>query len=240
MQINPAEVEEIFNKGQTHFPESPIIWLKDLVTFLNMKIPMEANDPLFIGRSEDYPANVVPKSIRTVLEKAIQLSGTQNVQLFYEYNLMAMATDQNKNLPAMGYKIFIQLMTKFNPEMAINCIPKFIMLRNSYQNRKPIGLSVLWAMSQGGKDSLTVGLTVWHHVVAQMLEGKNYAIYASQALKELIMRYANSKNLDVKPELYLNIVDDVISGKFNISQIHVNDLKPFSDKLRVSKLLWLI
>ncbi|XP_051174489.1 transmembrane protein 214-A [Leptopilina boulardi] len=230
--INASEVEEILIAGQTRFPGAPLIWLKDLVAFLNMKIPLEVIDPIFSGRPDDYPASVVPKSIRIILEKAIQISGSQNVQLFYEFNLTAMASDLVKNQPVIGYKIFLQLLAKFNPEMTITSIPKLITLRNSYQNRKPIGLSIIWALSQSGKDNLTVGLSVWHHVISPMLEGKNYANYVSQILKDLITRHSNGKNVDVKAELYLNIIDDVISGKLNIAPTYVNEIKPFNDKLR--------
>lgn len=202
-----------------------------------MKIPLEVIDPIFSGRPDDYPASVVPKSIRIILEKAIQISGSQNVQLFYEFNLTAMASDLVKNQPVIGYKIFLQLLAKFNPEMTITSIPKLITLRNSYQNRKPIGLSIIWALSQSGKDNLTVGLSVWHHVISPMLEGKNYANYVSQILKDLITRHSNGKNVDVKAELYLNIIDDVISGKLNIAPTYVNEIKPFNDKLRVSIIL---
>ena len=147
-----------------------------------------------------------------------------------------MATDMLKNSPAVGYKIFIQLLAKFNPEMTITSIPKLVTLRNSYQNRKPIGLSLLWALSQSGKENLTVGLSVWHNVMAPMLEAKNYASYVSQILKGLITRHSqsNSESIDVKAEFYLNVVDDVISGKLNIAPVYVNETQASIDKLRVS------
>ena len=199
-----------------------------------MKLPLEATDPVFTGKPDDYPASVVPKSVRTILERAIEISGSQNIQLFYEFNLTAMATDLVKNLPVVGYKIFIQLLARFNPEMTINSIPKLVALRNSYQNRKPIGLSLLWALSQSGKENLTIGLSVWHYVMSPMLEARNYSSYVAQILIDLVSRHVNSNNVDVKAELYLNIVDDVISGKLNISPACFNEIKPSINKLRVS------
>lgn len=201
---------------------------------MNKKIPLEAIDPVFSDKPEDYPVSVVPKPIRVILEKAIEISGSQNVQLFYEFNLTAMATDIVKSSPVVGYKIFIQLLARFNPEMTITSIPKLVTLRNSYQNRKPIGLSLLWAFSQSGKENLIVGLSVWHHVMAPMLEVKNYASYVSQILKDLISQNINAKSIDVKAEFYLNIVDDVISGKLNIGPVYVNEIRASIDKLRVS------
>lgn len=44
------------------------------------------------------------------------------------------------------------------PEFCIASIPKSVSLRNSYQNRPPIGLSLLWTLGQGGYKDFAVGL----------------------------------------------------------------------------------
>lgn len=58
-QIDPDEFRNVFQRSQTHFPDSPIIWLKELVQFLNQKMPHEIQDPVFTKKNEGYPLNMV-------------------------------------------------------------------------------------------------------------------------------------------------------------------------------------
>ncbi|KAG9431285.1 transmembrane protein [Apis mellifera carnica] len=94
--INVAELHNVFINSQTRFPEAPLIWLKDLAAFLNIKIPVDKEDVIFSGKSKDYPLSIIPKSISSILEKAIDMAGKQTVQLFYENTLTNMATDMSK------------------------------------------------------------------------------------------------------------------------------------------------
>lgn len=170
--------------GQTRFPEAPLIWLKDLAAFLNVKIPIDKEDATFSGKPKDYPLSIVPKQISSTLEKAIEMAGKQTAQIFYENTLTAMATDMVKGSPVVGHKIFLQLLAQVNPEMTAANIPKVISVRNSYQNRKPVGMSLLWALSQAGRKNLAVGLKVWHEVMAPLLETKGYSGYVVQILED--------------------------------------------------------
>lgn len=217
---------------QTRFPEFPLIWLKDLAAFLNLKIPVEKEDAIFSGKPKDYPLSIVPKPISSVLYKAIEIAGKQTAQLFYENTLTAMATDMVKGSPVVGHKIFLQLLAFMNPEMTVANMGKLITVRNSYQNRKPIGLSLLWALSQAGRKDLTVGLKIWHEVMSPILETKSYSSYVAQILSDLVFEHENVN--DLKLELYFDIVDDTCSGKFNIPATVGREISNSIEKLRVS------
>lgn len=205
--------------------------MKDLAAFLNIKIPVDKEDVIFSGKSKDYPLSIVPKSISSVLEKAIDMAGKQTVQLFYENTLTTMATDMVKGSPVLGHKIFLQLLAYINPEMTISNISKLIRIKNSYQNRKNIGLSLLWAISQAGRKNLAVGLKVWHEVMSPMLEIKSYCSYVAQILNNLV--FGHETFHDLKPELYLDIVEDICSGKFNVSASIGREINNSIEKLRV-------
>lgn len=230
-QINAEELRNIFTSSQTKFPEAPLIWLKDLAAFLNIKIPVDKEDAVFSGKPKDYPLSIVPKTISSILEKAIDMAGKQTAQLFYENTLTTMATDMVKGSPAVGHKIFLQLLARINPEMTIANISKLIRVKNSYQNRKNIGLSLLWAISQAGRKNLIVGLKVWHEVMSPMLETKSYCSYVAQILNDLV--FGHDICYDLKPELYLDIVEDTYSGKFNIPVSVSGEINNSIEKLRV-------
>lgn len=229
--INVAELHNVFINSQTRFPEAPLIWLKDLAAFLNIKIPIDKEDVIFSGKSKDYPLSIIPKSISSILEKAIDMAGKQTVQLFYENTLTSMATDMVKGSPVLGHKIFLQLLAYINPEITIVNISKLIRVKNSYQNRKNIGLSILWAISQAGRKNLAVGLKVWHEVMSPMLEIKSYCSYVAQILNNLV--FGHETFHDLKPELYLDIVEDICSGKLNVSASIGREINISIEKLRL-------
>ncbi|XP_076763484.1 transmembrane protein 214 [Xylocopa sonorina] len=228
--INAEELRNILTTSQTRFPEAPLIWLKELAAFLNIKIPIDKEDVVFSGKPKDYPLSIVPKSISSTLEKAIEVAGKQTAQLFYENTLTAMATDMAKGSPVVGHKIFLQLLARINPEMTVANISKLIRVKNSYQNRKNIGLSLLWAISQAGRKNLVVGLKVWHEVMSPMLETKSYCNYVAQILNDLVFGHENFH--DLKPELYLDIVEDTTSGKFNVPASLGREINNSIEKLR--------
>jgi len=61
-----------------------------------------------------------------------------------------------------GYKVMLQLMAFQNPKITISNIQKVTTLRNSYQNRQPVLLAILWALGQGGMKDLQTGLKGWY------------------------------------------------------------------------------
>ncbi|XP_076238618.1 transmembrane protein 214 [Calliopsis andreniformis] len=228
--IDLEELQDVLASGQIRFPEGPLIWLKDLAAYLNVKIPIDKEDPTFSGKPKDYPLSIVPKQIRSVLEKAIEMAGKKTAQIFYENTLTTIATDMVKGSPIVGHKIFLQLLGSINPEITIANIPKLISVRNSYQNRKAVGLSLLWALSQAGRKNLAVGLKVWHEVMSPMLETKSYSSYVAQILNDLVFGHENFH--DLKPELYLDIVEDTCSGKLNIPTTVGREINNSIEKLR--------
>ncbi|XP_020289025.1 transmembrane protein 214-A isoform X2 [Pseudomyrmex gracilis] len=231
-KINPQELDELLATAQVRFPEAPLLWLKELNAFLNIKIPINKEDAIFSGKPKDYPLSLVPKAISSILERAVEMTGQQTIQIFYENTLTAMATDMVKGVPVIGHKIFLQLLAHLNPDVTAANIPKLISIRNSYENRKNIGLSLLWAWSQAGQKKLAVGLRIWHEVMSPMLETKAYANYVVQILNDLVFGHDNVHDLSV--DLYLDIIRDTYSQRFqNLQPASLGKIITASiDKLR--------
>lgn len=232
LQINADDFSNILTTAKLQYPEAPLIWLKNLVAYLNIKIPIEKEDAVFSGKPKDYPLSIVPKSISSTMERAVTMAGQQTAQLFYEISLTAMATDMAKGTAVVGHKIFLQLLARVNPEMTVANISKLISVRNSYQNRKAIGLSLLWALSQAGEKDLAIGLKVWHEVMSPLLITKSYVNYVVQILNDLVFGHEDVQDLD--PDLYLNIIEDTYFGKFNIPLTVGKEIDISIEKLRVS------
>ncbi|XP_029659643.1 transmembrane protein 214-A-like [Formica exsecta] len=230
--ISVQELNELLTTAQIRFPEAPLLWLKELDAFLNIKIPISKEDTIFSGKPKDYPLSLVPKAISSIFEQAVEMAGQQTIQIFYENTLTAMATDMVKGIPVIGHKIFLQLLAHLNPEMTAANISKLISVRNSYENRKNIGLSLLWAWSQAGKKNLAVGLKIWHEIMSPMLETKSYSSYVVQILNDLVFGHNNVHDLSL--DLYLDIIMDTYSQRFqNIQPANLGkEISMSIDKLR--------
>lgn len=73
-----------------------------------------------------------------------------------------MSNDMSKGLSAIGHKLYLQFIAINHTNIATANLTKHCGLRNSYQNRQPIGLSILWALGQCGVKDLSAGLKGIH------------------------------------------------------------------------------
>jgi len=214
-----------------------LLWLKELDTFLNIKIPINKEDAIFSNKPKDYPLSLVPKTISSILERAVETAGSQAVQTFYESSLTTMANNMIKGIPVIGHKIFLQLLAHLYPKMIVANIPKLISIRNSYKNRKDVCLSLLWAWSQVGKKDLPAGLKIWHKVMLPLLDTKRYTNYIVQNLNDLVFDRDNV--CDIGLDLYLDIIWDTYHGVIDSHSIQPAVWKEINmkiDQLRVSYL----
>ncbi|RZC43263.1 transmembrane protein 214-B, partial [Asbolus verrucosus] len=156
--VSASEFKSIFEKSRSYFPDAPIVWLKELTQFLNQKVSVELQDPVFTTKPQSFPLSIVPSGIKAVIEKATMDADKSNMQLFFDISLTSMATDMSKNLPAVGHKLFLQYIALNEPSLVVANLMKHVVLRNSYQNRPNIGLSILWAVGQVGINDFQAGL----------------------------------------------------------------------------------
>lgn len=158
MQIKVEELSAVYDKNKVVYPSTPIVWLRELAQFLNTNIVVDTPDVTFSSKPDYYPLCSMPTAQCAILEKGLKQAGAENCALFYDICLTSMANDMNKNLAAIGHKVFIQLLSQQYPKLAGGNVAKYVTLRNSYQNRPNIGMSILWALGQGGLKDLNVGL----------------------------------------------------------------------------------
>lgn len=92
------------------------------------------------------------------MEKAVEKSGANTCQTFFDVTLTAMANDMSKNHPALGHKIWLQFLAHNNPNVTVTNLSRYQDLKTSYQNRQNIFLSILWALGQGGVKDFNSGL----------------------------------------------------------------------------------
>ncbi|KAF7279687.1 hypothetical protein GWI33_006848 [Rhynchophorus ferrugineus] len=210
--INSEEFKTLYEKTKKAYPDAPILWLKELTQFLNQKICLEISDPVFSSKPQGFPYNVVPSSIKNVIEKAIKEAGKNNAQLYFDIALTSMVTDLSKGLPAVGYRFFLQYIALSEPKLVTENLSKHVVLRNSYQNRANVALAILWALSHVGTNDLKCGLKVFEELMLPLIEMKNYSKYVVKYLLDLI---SQKEKVQITKEQYLLILDIIYTNRKN-------------------------
>ncbi|XP_052274019.1 transmembrane protein 214-B-like [Dreissena polymorpha] len=209
--ITEEDLRSVLLQSKGHFPEKPDLWLKDLVTYMNMKLENCIETDKYLQKDNtDFPASSLKKNCTKVITPVLAectLATLDNV-LFFCVNTML---DEAQNGAAtFGFRIFIQLLVRSNPEAMLTRIQQYHDLVRSTQNRPERCLMVLWSLSQAGFTSLKAGLRVWLDVMFPLLSTKALGGFCMQYLE--IILGLHSKHLgkgagEIKMKEYFTLLD---------------------------------
>ncbi|KNC30351.1 hypothetical protein FF38_03942 [Lucilia cuprina] len=178
------------------YPGSKLAWLKEIANYLNTNLPFDC-DPIFSGKSITYPSNLASPAFKEALLDFLSSEGETNLEYFFHYTLLeSMCTELNKNLPVVGYKFLLQLIAQNWPQICSNKMANTAMLRDSYQNRSNICLSILWAIGQGGYQNLMEGIKVWQNLMLPNLTMKSYSRFICEYI-EKVLNSASDQRLNM-------------------------------------------
>ncbi|XP_058061358.1 transmembrane protein 214-A [Anopheles bellator] len=210
--IEADELKSQLMAVNVHFKDNHLMVLKALTSSLNDKLRVKECDPVYGGTSNTYPYDALPKDVRKVIDDCIEGAGEENVKYFYDLTLSNLASDMNASLPYQGHMLILQAIAIHHPPACVNNLARNAILRNSYQNRSHIGLSLLWALGQGGYKDLNVGLKVWQDIMVPVLDLKSYS--------EFVCSYANGivsgntwQRLDLGSSEFLTILSSMTQPK---------------------------
>lgn len=176
-------------------PGSELRWLSHIALYFNEALSYDC-DPIFSGRSAQYPSNLASASLKYSIVEFLGSVGEQNLEYFFYSLLDSMSTDLNNNQTVAGYKLILQLIGQNWPNICSRNLAKTALLRNSYQNRSNICLSILWAIGQGGYQSLNEGVRVWQNLMLPNLELKQYTKFVVEYMERALSAAAVRKTAD--------------------------------------------
>merc|ERR1719357_641291 len=150
-------------------------------------------------------------------------------ETFFETCVANTAHDLSKGLCVTGWKILTQLLAEANPTLVTAHINRYIELRNSYQNRPVVGLSILWSTGQAGHKSLHSGIKVWLEIMLPVISMKHYTKFVVDYLGALLATHnittATSLN---KPVMdipnFLTVQDTVFIVSTQINKAYASHL----------------
>ncbi|KAI5640139.1 hypothetical protein NE865_07396 [Phthorimaea operculella] len=222
--IDINELATIITTNKVRFSNAPLVWLKEVANFLNSKTQIDIEDPTFMVYPSSYPVSVVPSEVKEALENVLRDAGKANAQLFFDVTLTALANDMSRGQNVNGHRVLLQMLAQDYPEFCISSVQKSASLRNSYQNRPPIGLSLLWAFGQGGLSDFSVGMKAWQELFLPVIELKNYSKYVTGYLSNMLDRHENLDNVKVSQDQLLAMIDLVNNKRNGLSKEVSSDL----------------
>lgn len=139
-----------------------LINLKTCLTFFNDKLRLErTEDKMFFDQPLDYPDNILPAPLRSILKQVIEKCSKESLLFFFHNLLQSLCEELNKSRNFVGHLVLLQQIAIYAPEVSGNNLASTVILRNSYQNQPSICLSLFWALGTAGLRDTTIGLKVW-------------------------------------------------------------------------------
>lgn len=181
-----------------------------LTSYLNTVLNVK-NPPTLLEKSANYPSNIVPADVKAIIYTLLKEAGPSNFQYFFDQTLTTLAVDMSNNVNCIGHNVMLQLIAFEWPTVCIQNLAKNAILRNSYQNRSPIGLNLLWALGQGGFKDVTVGCRVWQNIMVPVLEMKSYTKWVCEYVHRMLNQANDDINM-VQNEFFV-IFDELITQR---------------------------
>uniref|UniRef100_A0A4Y0BQ25 Uncharacterized protein n=1 Tax=Anopheles funestus TaxID=62324 RepID=A0A4Y0BQ25_ANOFN len=206
--ISAPDLHSQLTAVNVSFKDNHLMLLKALTGILNDKLRVDETDPLYSNKPVSYPYKSMPQPLRDLIDDCITKANEENGKYFYDLTLSNLASDMNKGLPHLGHKIVLQAIAMHYPSACVNNLARNAILRNSYQNRTNIGLSLLWALGQGGYNDLDVGLKVWQDIMVPVMEMKNYNRFTCDYVQR-ILKLHRSHRLNLSGSEFLTILSSL-------------------------------
>ncbi|XP_017154101.1 transmembrane protein 214 isoform X1 [Drosophila miranda] len=227
--ITPDDFAAQLTQVKLSCPGSELRWLSHIALYFNGALPYDC-DPVFSGRSAQYPSNLASAALKKLVVEFLSSVGESNLEYFFYSLLDGMTTDLNNNQTVVGYKFMLQLIGQNWPGICSKNFAKIALLRNSYQNRSGICLSILWAIGQGGYRSLNEGVKVWQNLMLPNLELKTY----SKFVVEYIERVLNAAAVGTSEDILLLNQNEFFAAYNALNSTYNNLAKELQQSLKRS------
>merc|ERR1719270_1419386 len=233
--LRVEDLKNLLEMSQTRFPDSPLLWLRDIATYLNQKL-VYTNQDEFTNFGGD-PSSILTANMRKVINVMFQKCSDSMKETFFETCISNTAHELQKGLNVVGWNILTQLLAENNPSLVTANIQRYIELRNSYQNRPNIGLALLWSVGQAGAKSLHSGMKVWLEIMLPVMTMKHYSKFVVNYIIELrqIHKITEATKMNkpvVDLQNFITIQDAVFIVSNQINKEYARNLKQHYPALR--------
>jgi len=174
--LSQEALEKALSHSKKAFPNSTLLWLKDVASFLNVhfeEVPFE--DPVHANERPDFPSCELPSPIKQVVVRTLQGATNNVLDIFFHHCVKSMVTDLSKGLSIYGYQIVVQLLAYMSPAVVLGDLAKYSELLAENQGRPLRCLAILWALGQCGHKDLPTALRVFFEIMFPAISTKQCA-----------------------------------------------------------------
>ena len=165
-KLNSGHFQAVLSNVKTLYPDNAILWFKDAASFFNVNLMVEKPGSISAPESAftESPLNLLTKPCRQMLTSLVETTPNSTLESVYANMLANLAHDMSKGHDSVqGYMMILQALGEATPSLCMTNAQRSQELLKSYRNRAQIGLSLMWALGQGGKKNLSVGLQGKQH-----------------------------------------------------------------------------
>jgi len=226
--LRVEDLKNLLDATQQKFPDSPLLWLRDIAAYLNLKLVTDP--PMKEQVLAGGPMMALTANMRKVINVMLNNCDQGVKESFFETCVANTAHDSSKGLCVTGWKILSQLLTEQQSSLASSHLSRYVELRNSYQNRPLVGIDILWSVGQVGRKDFNAGLRAWLEVMLPVLNLRHYTKFVVDYLAALIAHHnVTPSSCPTRPAMnissYLNLLDSVFVVSGNINKELAKQLK---------------
>ena len=213
--LNSLDINDLNNLLDATWVQfkNDMIMLRTVLKFLNEKIRLEKpEDSLLFDKPLDYPSNILPEALRTILKNLIGKCGIEYMKHYFQNVLQSLCDELNHSRNFIGHLIILQQIAQYYPEVCVSNMASTVILRNSYQNQPSICLSLFWALGSSGIRDTTIGLKVWTEIICSVINVKSYTRFAFEYLYKILAVSNQTPDLEICVEKYKSIVSMLLTN----------------------------
>jgi len=236
-KIKLDELRNIIEEVQLRWPESPLLWLRDVAQYLNVALITSQQEEPSKEVLGGQPLSALTANMRKVI--SAMLSGCEEGmrETFFETCVANTAHELAKGGNVNGWRCLTQLLADLQPTVVTAHLPRYVELRNSYQNRPAVGLAILWSVGQAGRKNLQSGVKVWLEVMLPVITFRHYTKYVVDYLAALLTAHNITPDTQMNKALmdisnFITVQDTVFVVSSAINKEHARSLQQLYPSLR--------
>ena len=125
----------LFLQVQQRWPDSPLLWLRDVAQYLNFALVTGQEEELCKEALGGEPLSALTANMRKVIAAMLSRCEEGMRETFFETCVANTAHELAKGGHVAGWRCLTQLLADLQPTVVTAHLPRYVELRNSYQNR---------------------------------------------------------------------------------------------------------
>jgi len=236
-KIKLEELRGIIEEVQQRWPDSPLLWLRDVAQYLNFALVTNQEEEHCKEALGGEPLSALTANMRKVISAMLSRCEEGMRETFFETCVANTAHELAKGGSVAGWRCLTQLLADLQPTVVTAHLPRYVELRNSYQNRPAVGLAILWSVGQAGRKSLQSGIKVWLEVMLPVITFRHYTKYVVDYLAALLAVHNITPDTRMNKPLmdisnFITVQDTVFVVSSAMNKEHARSLQQLYPRLR--------